>query len=172
MIVQHPRSDIMQLYIVRHGYAGQHGDPDYPDDTIRPLTKKGRKQMRKVAKKLARRGFSPTIVVTSPLVRCRQTADAIRERLDAEPEVVELEALRPGGELEQVVNWSNEQQVEELAWVGHAPDVDQFANALLGAREGAVRFAKGAIMSIEFDGKIEAGRGRLAWLVTPSAIGC
>jgi phosphohistidine phosphatase len=161
----------MQLYIVRHGYAGQHGDPDYPDDTVRPLTKKGRKQMRKVAKKLARRGFCPTLVATSPLVRCRQTADAICERLNPAPETIELDSLRPGGELEQVLNWSNEQQVEELAWVGHAPDVDEFACVLLGARDGAVRFAKGAIAAIEFDGKIEAGRGRLVWLVTPAAIG-
>ena len=34
----------MLLYIVRHAYAGQHGDPHYPDDSLRPLTKRGRKQ--------------------------------------------------------------------------------------------------------------------------------
>ena len=42
----------MLLYIVRHAFAGQHGDPSYPDDSLRPLTKKGRKQFRRVVKKL------------------------------------------------------------------------------------------------------------------------
>ncbi len=48
------------LYIVRHAFAGQHGDPRYPDDALRPLTKRGTKQFRKVVKKLHRRGFAPT----------------------------------------------------------------------------------------------------------------
>ena len=47
----------MLLYIVRHAFAGQHGDPRYPDDSLRPLTNKGRKQARRMIKKLARRGF-------------------------------------------------------------------------------------------------------------------
>ncbi len=49
----------MLLYIVRHAYAGQHGDPRYPDDALRPVTKRGRKQFARVVKKLAKRGFAP-----------------------------------------------------------------------------------------------------------------
>jgi phosphohistidine phosphatase len=158
----------MILYIVRHGLAGQHGDPRYPDDDLRPLTKKGEKQFRKLAKRLARRGFAPGVVATSPLVRCRQTADLVVERVCPQPRLVETDALRPGSRLDELVRWSNEQAVEELAWVGHSPDVEELAAELLGGRDGAVAFAKGAVAAIRFDGPIAPALGELRWLVTPA----
>jgi phosphohistidine phosphatase SixA len=161
----------MLLYIVRHGLAGQHGDPRYPDDDLRPLTDKGTKQVSKVAKKLVRRGFAPTLVATSPLVRCRQTADAICQRIAPPPELVEWDALRPGSGLAQLVSSSNSSGAEELAWVGHAPDVDELCAALLGARPEAIAFAKGAIAAIRFQETIVAGMGELRWYVTPAVLG-
>lgn len=160
----------MLLYLVRHAFAGQHGDPRYPDDALRPLTKKGRKRFNRVVKRLARRGFAPTLVATSPLVRCRQTADVICDRQWTAPEVVELDALKPGSELDALVNWTNEQGAEEVAWVGHAPDVDELAATLLGGPAGALVFAKGAIAAIEFDDHLVVGQGRLRWLVTPKVL--
>jgi phosphohistidine phosphatase len=162
----------MLLYIARHAFAGQHGDPRFPDDALRPLTSKGRKQFRRVMKKLRRRGFAATLVATSPLVRCRQTADVICDRVCPTPELVELASLAPGSQLESLVSWSNEQGVEELAWVGHAPDVDRLAAALAGARDGAIVFAKGAVAAIQFDEEIVVGQGELRWLATPKLLGC
>ena len=162
----------MLLYIVRHGLAGQHGDPNYPNDDLRPLTKKGRKQVSKLAKKLARRGFAPTLVVTSPLVRCRQSAEEICQRLSPEPELAESEHLRPGSSFEALISWTNDQGVEDVAWVGHAPDVDDMGAILLGGRAGSIVFAKGAVAAIEFDGKIAVGRGQLCWLLRPDVLGC
>jgi phosphohistidine phosphatase len=156
----------MLLYIVRHAPAGQHGDPRYPDDAVRPLTEKGQRQFRKAIKKLARRGFAPTLVATSPLVRCRQTAEVICERVCPAPQLVELDSLRPDSRLDALVAWSNEQEAEELAWVGHAPDVDEMAAALIGSRAGGIEFAKGAVAAIHFDVAIAAGQGDLRWLVT------
>jgi phosphohistidine phosphatase len=162
----------MLLYIVRHAYAGQHGDPRFPDDDLRPLTKKGQKQFRRAVKKLARRAFSPTVVATSPLVRCRQTAELICERVWPAPELVHLDSLRPGSDLQSLVAWSNEQSVEELAWVGHAPDVDLLAAHLLGAREGSLHFGKGAVAAIAFEDEIGPGEGQLQWSLTPKMLGC
>ena len=67
------------------------------------------------------------------------------------------------------MDWSNERQVETLAWVGHAPDVDDLAAALLGG--GRLEFAKGAVAAIEFDGQVAPGQGTLAWLATMSVLG-
>ncbi len=117
----------MQLYIVRHAFAGQHGDPRYPNDDLRPLTRRGRKQFSRAMKKLARREFEPKLVASSPLIRCRQTAEVICERVGTTPQLIELDGLRPGSRLEALVSWSNEQGVDELAWVGHAPDVSYLA---------------------------------------------
>ena len=160
------------LYIVRHAYAGQHGDPRWPDDSLRPLTGKGRKQFGRVVKKLARRGFAPEVVATSPLVRCRETADLVCERLTPPPELVELDALEPGSRLEALVEWSNERAVDTLAWVGHAPDVDRLAASLLGMRDGGIAFAKGAVAAIRFDDKIAPGEGELAWFANPKILKC
>ena len=162
----------MLLYIVRHGLAGQHGDPRYPDDALRPLTEKGQKQFRRVVKKLSRRGFAPLRVATSPLVRCQQTAELICERLSPAPPMAELAALQPGSHLDALVAWSNEQGVDELAWVGHAPDVDALAGKLIGAGGESLVFSKGAIAAITFDDLIEVGQGQLRWFATPALLGC
>src|SRR5207248_334920 len=104
------------------------------------------------------------LVATSPLVRCRQTADEIAEHARPKPELVELDILKPGAQLDPLVSWSNEQGVEALAWVGHAPDVDDLAAALIGSRSGAVVFGKGAVAAIDFDDEIVTGKGDLRWL--------
>jgi phosphohistidine phosphatase len=162
----------MRLYIVRHAYAGERGDPRYPNDDVRPLTDKGRKRFRRLVKKLARRRFAPAIVATSPLVRCRQTADVIAQRLDLVGRVVELDDLRPGSQLESLVRWTNDHTKNEVAWVGHSPDVEVLTAALIGAREEALAFAKGAIAAIDFEGFVTPGQGTLAWLATPKVLGC
>ena len=159
----------MILYIVRHAYAGQHGDPRYPDDSLRPLTKEGRKRFKRMAKRLAKRGFEPGIIATSPLVRCRQTADIIADVVPGDPEVVELSELAPGSRLDALISWTAQQAEQKVAWVGHAPDVDRLAGALLG--DAHVRFAKGAVAAIEFDAEVAAGRGTLIWFATPKLLG-
>ncbi len=158
----------MLLYIIRHAEAGQHGDPRWPDDSLRPLTRKGRKRFDRLVKKLARNGFTPTLVATSPLVRCRQTAQTLVDRLDGEPKLLELAELAPGGELASLVAWTQLQNEADVAWVGHAPDVDRLTSGLIGSGFSNLRFSKGAIAAIEFEGQIAAGQGELLWLATPT----
>jgi phosphohistidine phosphatase len=161
------------LYIVRHAYAGQHGDPRYPDDAQRPLTPEGTKQFRKAVKKLAERGFEPQLVATSPLVRCRQTAEIICDRVPSQPKLVELEWLAPGSDLSSLIEWTNAQPAGALAWVGHAPDVDRLAAALLGAPPFSLVFRKGAIAALRFDeDEVAAGAAQLRYFLAPAELGC
>ena len=113
-----------------------------------------------------------TLVATSPLVRCRQTADLIVESISPRSELVEQNDLQPGSRLEELVAWSNEQGGEEIAWVGHAPDVDRLLAALIGGREGSLVFAKGAVAAIDFDDELVIGQGEMRWFVTPKVLGC
>jgi phosphohistidine phosphatase len=160
------------LYIVRHAYAGEHGDPRYPDDSLRPLTPEGAKQFRKAIKKLVKRGFAPQAVATSPYVRCRETAEIICERLESSVELVELTALEPGSDLAALLRWSRERQVESLAWVGHAPDVDHFATRLLGAPAHSIQFRKGAVAELRFDDEVELEGAALRYFLAPAELGC
>ena len=155
----------MHLFIVRHAWAGEHGDPRYPDDRQRPLTAEGRKRFTGVAKKLVRRGLKPQVIATSPLVRCVQTAEILAEQL-WEVEPVEVEALAPGSDLAALIQWTTQQEAESVAWVGHAPDVCYLAAALVGDGSAAIRFPKGGACEIQFDGEMAPGRGELQWLAT------
>ena len=86
----------MMLYIVRHAYAGEHGDPRYPDDSLRPVTKKGRKRFDRLMSVVVEAGFAPTAVGTSPYLRCVQTADVLTDRIEPMTRPLLVERLRLG----------------------------------------------------------------------------
>jgi phosphohistidine phosphatase len=123
---------------------------------------------------LVERGFQPEIIATSPLIRCRETADIVADVAGDSPPIVELGALRPGSDLGALLDWtaSEARQYERVAWVGHAPDVGRMAAWLAGARAGELRFAKGAVAAIGFAGRPAAGQGELLWFLTAKALGC
>ena len=164
----------MDLYIIRHAWAGHFGDPEWPDDGLRPLTDEGKERFARMVDQLAGRGFGPEIIATSPLVRCRQTAEIVAAAVPGDPEVVEHEALSPGSDLQSLLEWTANQpsQHGQVAWVGHAPDVGRLAGDLIGESGGWVRFAKGAVAAIRFHGLPAAGDGELRWLVTAKLLGC
>jgi phosphohistidine phosphatase SixA len=81
--------------------------------------------------------------------------------------------LAPGSDLAAMLKWTIKQaQHEEIAWVGHAPDVSLLAGALIGQSGGGIGFAKGAVAAICFDDVPELGQGELRWLVTAKILGC
>jgi phosphohistidine phosphatase len=162
----------MLLYIVRHAWAEERDSERFPNDDLRPLTGEGKKRFAKVVERLVDGGFRPTIVATSPLVRCRQTADITLKHLANDAKLVELDALRPGSDLAELVRWTASQPDEAIAWVGHAPDVTDLAAALIGDGSASIRFAKGAAAAIEFAGEMAAGKGELNWLSTAKLLGC
>lgn len=164
----------MILYVIRHAWAGHYGDPDWPDDRLRPLTEKGQSRFARVVEKLADRGFAPESIATSPLVRCRQTAEIVAEGVSGRPEVTVCDALAPGSDLEEILHWTNRagSQCEQVAWVGHAPDVGHLTATLIGRPPGWIRFAKGAVAAIRFPGQPAFHEGELRWLVTAKVLGC
>jgi phosphohistidine phosphatase len=161
----------MFLYIARHAWAGERGDPRWPDDSLRELTPEGIERYTKVVKALADRGFEPQLIATSPYTRCRQTADLIVKHLAGRPAIVELGALEPGSDLDAMIEWSNDQNGSDVCWVGHSPDVEDFTAALISDGGANIRFAKGAVAAIEFDGSVDKGAGELYWLATAKSLG-
>ena len=161
----------MLIYIIRHAYAYEHGDPRWPDDSQRPLEAEGASRFQQAVEQLAKRGFEPQVIATSPYVRCRQTADIVAGYTPGEPTVVELPSLTPGSDLDELIEWSLAQRAESIAWVGHAPDVNHLAAALIGEGDANLRFSKGAVAAIRIHGQLAAGRGELQWLVTAKVLG-
>lgn len=157
------------LYIIRHAAAEERDSDRWPDDGERPLTKQGALRFRKAMNKLARRGVAPTLVVTSPLTRCRQTAEIVQSLLPEPAELALRDELAPGSNLSGAVAFSR-RHAGDQAWVGHAPDVGELAARLIGDGAAAIGFAKGAVAAIEFDGPPAPSAGRLLWLATPKLL--
>lgn len=162
----------MRLYIVRHAAAAERGDSRYPNDADRPLTDEGRKRFRRMVEKLSDRGFAPGVVATSPYVRALQTAEILAKNVSHEPAIVKLPALEPDSKLGDLLRWCEGRAEEQIAWVGHMPDVGELTAALIGSRSARVGFSKGAVAAIDFEDRPEAGRGILCWLATAKLLDC
>jgi len=148
----------MYLYFLRHGEADWPGW-DRPDDK-RPLTKRGKKEMREVAKFLARVKAQPKVILTSPLPRASQTAEIAAEHLQVKCREEKL--LEPGfgkRELERVLE---NYQEESLMLVGHEPDFSGAIAALTGA---SVKLSKAGVALVDVD--LASKSGRLLWLFPP-----
>lgn len=158
-----------ELYLIRHGIAEARGDA-WPDDAKRPLTEHGAARLRKAARALARLGVSIDVVLTSPLVRTRQTAEIVAAAFDPRPAVVNIEALAPGGTQASVLT-ELEKHVRRgrIAIVGHEPGIGELAGRLAGMRH-ALEFKKGAVCRIDVDTLPPRGAGKLRWLLTPKVL--
>jgi phosphohistidine phosphatase len=162
----------MFIYIARHAWAGERGDPRWPDDSLRDLTPEGIERYTQVVKALKDRGFEPARIATSPYTRCRQTADIIAKCVAGRPAVEELDALEPGSDLEPLIDWTNDQRGANVCWVGHSPDVERLTAELIGDATSGIRFAKGAVSAIAFEqDAATSGGGELYWLATAKLLG-
>jgi phosphohistidine phosphatase len=156
----------LELYLIRHGEAAERGKA-YPDDSKRPLTGQGMARLRKEAHALNALGVAFDQIITSPLVRTRQTADTIAEVLKAKPAVSTSDALAPAGSSASVMQeLGKHMRTARIALVGHEPNMGELAARLIGAREPMV-FKKGAICRIDFDVFPPKGVGQLRWFLTP-----
>jgi len=117
----------MQLYLVRHADA----TPGNPDE-LRPLSDEGHEQARELGERLRDDGVAPDVVLTSPLLRARQTGEALARATGSTAEADEL--LAPGATAEQVRE-AVSGRGEHVVVVGHQPDCGRIAAALHGGEE-------------------------------------
>jgi phosphohistidine phosphatase len=152
--------------VIRHGLAEERGDA-WPDDSKRPLTDEGMSRMRRSARGLARIGVTIDIVLTSPLVRARQTAELVAGGLDPRPSLVNVDSLAPDGSYAAVLaDLEKHGRRSRIALVGHEPMLGELAARLIGSRH-AIEFKKGAVCRIDIDDLPPAGPGDLRWMLTP-----
>ena len=163
----------MDLFIIRHAWAAQRGDAAYPDDSLRPLTVEGHNRFARVVEALVLRGLAPQLIMTSPMLRCLQTAEILAKTLGKKTQVIEEKELLPGGDPKYLLAATEEHAsgFDQVAWVGHAPDIGYLVAALIGFDNGWFDLKKGAIAAIGFPASPELGRGDLQWQVTAKILG-
>jgi phosphohistidine phosphatase len=116
------------LFLVRHAHASS-GEPD----ETRPLSERGRAEARALAESLSKHAAPPEIVLTSPLLRARETADEIVAATGAELRVDER--IAPGATLE-TMRAALGSENGPVAVVCHQPDCSEIALAITGHDPG------------------------------------
>jgi phosphohistidine phosphatase len=156
----------MELYLVRHGIAAERGK-EWPDDSKRPLTAKGIARMGKITAGLKALDVGFDLILTSPLVRARQTADLLHQGLGGSTPLEEIPLLAPGGTPADLVgHLRSRKKSNRIALVGHEPDLGQLAAFLIGARAPLV-FKKGGVCRIDFEKVPPVPPGQLVWFALP-----
>ena len=132
----------MELLLLRHAKA----ENAAASDAERALTERGRKQAAKVGQFLKRNELVPQVILASPLVRARQTAEIVSDNAAAPSPVIESWlacGMRPAEALEELCAYD---QFQRIALVGHNPDFEYLATWLLGSQCGGVHVGKASVI--------------------------
>jgi phosphohistidine phosphatase len=160
----------MNLYLLRHGLAVEPGTRGFSNDSERPLTPKGERKLWRIAEAMEALKLSFDLILSSPYVRARQTAEIVAEAFNARKNLECTETLAPSGEpkklLKRVANVSP--APEDVLLVGHEPYLSELVSLLVsGERGSSVVMKKGGLCKLEVN-SLRAGRcASLAWLLTP-----
>jgi phosphohistidine phosphatase len=141
----------MELYLIRHGIAEDRSK--YERDQDRPLSDQGKQKTTKVAQRLVNLGIKFKIILTSPLLRAKQTAEILKQ--EGLSKTIEIfSPLAPDGNLENFVNWLQESVYNEnentVALVGHQPNLGNWAEKLVwNSNKGRIIVKKAGIIGLQ-----------------------
>jgi phosphohistidine phosphatase len=127
----------MKVVLVRHAEAAP-GDPD----ELRALTPAGHEQARRLGEQLRAEGIRPDAVLTSPLLRARETGADLGF---GEPEPID--ELSPGATAEDV-RAATAGLGETVVVVGHQPDCSRITAAVRGGAEPPFPTASAQILEL------------------------
>jgi phosphohistidine phosphatase len=157
----------MRLYFLRHGQAGERDDW-HGEDFDRPLTTDGIKRMEREADTIAELDLELDAIITSPLVRARQTAEIIAKRLKLRKLLVEDENLGLEFNVHRLqIVLEHYQKAGGIMLVGHDPSMSRTIGQLVGGAR--IDFKKGALACVDLL-DASAPTGELVWLIPPRVL--
>lgn len=161
---------VFDLYLFRHGDAAPRG-PD-GTDAARMLTDRGRAEVRESAHGLARLGVKLDVILTSPLVRARDTAAIAGEVLRPADGTRLCQPLGPGGTDRALFDAIAARGGGRIMLVGHLPQLPEIASVMVwGGRDGAIALRKAGVIRLVTAGLPPRARGELHWLLTAEQLG-
>ena len=160
----------MNLYILRHGIAVDPGSPNYPSDADRPLTPKGERKLQRITEAMQALDLSFDLILSSPYVRARQTAEIVAEACGARKKVEFTDSLVPGGSHKRLIDLLNNLKPppENVLLSGHEPSLSGLISLLVSGEQGfSVVMKKGGLCKLSVE-HLKPGRcASLDWLLTP-----
>jgi phosphohistidine phosphatase len=161
----------MELLIVRHAIACERDAKRWPDDVERPLSPRGLMRARQAAAGVKRLVPRPQRVLSSPLLRARQTASILTQSAGW-PRAAACPQLLPDAPAETLLSVLAQTHEARIALVGHEPELGRLlARCLPGETESAAfELRKMGIALISFPGRARPRRGELRWLLPPKVL--
>lgn len=164
---------LMNLYLLRHAIAVSRGAGRARTDRQRPLTPKGRRRLRQVIDAMRRLGLEFDLIVSSPFLRARQTAELVVSELPSAAPLEFTDALAVGSQPRQVLDLLARRQPAPGAvlLVGHEPLLSQVASVLLcGAPGLRLQLKKAGLCKLSVPSLAGGQRATLEWLLTPKQL--
>ena len=161
----------MILYILRHSDAVPGGTAGMADEE-RPLTEKGIRKMREVARGLRRIEAVPELVLSSPLLRARETAEiAVAEFGGQVPLSLTRELSPSGSRLELYRELRQHRRLAAVMIVGHLPSLGEIAGEIAwGSADHCLEIKKGGACAIELSSLEPVPSGSLLWFLPPAIL--
>jgi phosphohistidine phosphatase len=163
----------MDIYLLRHGLAVERGTAGFEDDATRPLTPKGRRQMRKLSAAIKKLALSCDLILASPFLRAKQTAEIVAAGLKLKKHLKFSNALAPGGSAAVLFRQLArlKPSPERVLLVGHEPDLSRLISRLItGGLELQMDFKKGGLCKLEVIKPHDGKCAKLVWLLTPKQL--
>jgi len=152
----------MKLYLLRHGTASDVA----PSDAERKLTREGEEEARVAGLALAELGVKPSYVLSSPLVRARQTAEIAARAMKFRGAVELVDELTNGTSTPELVKLlQSYSSADEMLLVGHMPSLSEHLAVLIGSKSPqGFPLGKGSVACVDAV-EMRPGHGQLRWLM-------
>jgi len=162
----------MDAIFIRHGKAGDRDPARWPDDDLRPLTREGAAEMKAVCRALRRLGVTFEFLVTSPLLRARQTAEVVAAAYDWKEPPQEADVLGHDCTGPNVVKLLARFPPDAtVALVGHEPALSRLVAQFIGrSGDAAIELKKGGVAGVEWEGPAALGTGTLSFVLKPGQL--
>jgi phosphohistidine phosphatase len=160
----------MDLYILRHGIAVDHGAPGYPKDSDRPLTPKGERKLWQAAEAMEALDLSFDLILSSPYARARQTAELTASAFNAARKLEFSDTLIPSGKVKDLITVINDRKPlpDSVLLVGHEPHLSELISLLVcGNAAPVLLMKKGGLCKLTCESLKPARCATLEWLLTP-----
>ncbi|HME99561.1 MAG TPA: phosphohistidine phosphatase SixA [Terriglobia bacterium] len=156
----------MEIYVLRHGIAVNRGTPGYKKDSDRPLTPEGEEKLHQIAKAMLAMELKFDLILSSPYLRSKQTAQLVAAELDEEITLTDL--LTPDGNPLELIRELNDEKPQSVLLVGHEPYLSGLISVLVtGESKAAIELKKGGLCKLSADRVAFGQCATLNWLLTP-----
>jgi phosphohistidine phosphatase len=160
----------MNIYLIRHAIAED--ETADKEDSQRALTDKGAKKMRQIAKGLRKLGVEFNVILSSPYLRAKETAEILGDVFKMKKQVAYSDNLMPMGDPDLLIAEINEKyDVDTIALVGHEPYFSTLISLLAAkAQPVDMTLKKGGVCRLAADDLHHARQATFEWLLTPGVL--